>query len=221
MMNIEMQKDLIYESENRSDISVIRNTVQFKGNMVHVGITNGDNITNGERNTIYIVNKYYAGFARQEYDINKKETLLKYSIQQISPKWLAKLLTHQIYHIPINLNNGVICNFDQWNSTIEYTITKPGLNFRTNVHNIAQLKELQYIFNSIKNSFKGVSSQDIPNIIIDLESVYNNTMKLIDGVLQGELYNERNLASIERRLKKTIKTEKQIALDLKWKNTHN
>ena len=152
--------------------SLISRRVQFKGNTVNLYTTHDK-----EEERIVLDNTYYGGTVSQQYDLQNKETNIRYNINFDSPQWMVRKL-EDLHLMRWNNNSKPFsCPFilvgkrDMSISFTEYaydiTLTKhlPGLQFQGNIDCIKELNYLRYKLRDARNILKNNDVKDILNIL--------------------------------------------------------
>jgi len=158
--------------------SLISRKAQFKGNSVNLyTIHNTDNVTGVPLEGIVLDNTYYGGSVSQKYDINNKETNIRYDINLTSPKWLrSKLIDFHLmrfnnkcqpFSCPLIVVDAkdISINFTEYTYDISLTKNLPGLQFQGNIDCIKELTNLRYKLRDARNILKNNDVKDILNIL--------------------------------------------------------
>ena len=155
--------------------SLIVRKAQFKGNSVNLYT-----VRNTHTEGIVLDNTYYGGSVSQKYDINNKETNIRYDINLTSPKWLgAKLIDFHLMRFPTtpqpsiyNISCPLIVvdakdisiSFTEYTYDISLTKNLPGLQFQGNIDCIRELNKLRQKLTDARKILKNNDVNDILNI---------------------------------------------------------
>lgn len=164
--------------------SILPKHSQFKGNTTEL-----THRCDEGQSTIILINTYYGGYARQEYDTHKGITSINYIYNLMTPKYIRKKiesLTAYLLHLGIDRSNkglvdfiGIECNdyeISLMNFCIDIKQTKKydGFAFRNNLHNIDALKELAEVMKAVKKVFRY-------NTIEEIADTYKLSLQGIDA----------------------------------------
>ena len=153
--------------------SLISRRTQFKGNTVNLYTTHDK-----EAERIVLDNTYYGGTVSQQYDIQNKETNIRYNINLDSPQWLVRKLEDlhlmrwnnnpKPFSCPFILVEGgrdMSISFTEYTYDISLTKYLPGLQFQGNIDCIKELNYLRYKLRDARNILKNNDVKDILNIL--------------------------------------------------------
>lgn len=151
--------------------SILPKHSQFRGNTSELTHHCDDG-----HSTIILLNTYYGGYARQEYDIVTGVTSINYIYNVITPKYIQKkmeALVAYLHHCGVDrANNDLLdclvikckdyeVSLMNFCFDIKQTKESEGFAFKNNLHNIDALKELREIMKAVKKVFRYNTVEDI------------------------------------------------------------
>tara|TARA_Y100000385_G_C13062662_1_gene625157 strand:- start:1284 stop:1874 length:591 start_codon:yes stop_codon:yes gene_type:complete len=152
--------------------SILPKHSQFRGNTSELTHHCDDG-----HSTIILLNTYYGGYARQEYDIVTGVTSINYIYNVITPKYIQKkmeALVAYLHHCGVDRTNNVLdclvikckdyeIGLMDFCIDIKQTKEYEGFAFKNNLHNIDALRELREVMKAVKKVFRYNAVEDIAN----------------------------------------------------------
>tara|TARA_B110000196_G_scaffold314007_1_gene321568 strand:+ start:4071 stop:4649 length:579 start_codon:yes stop_codon:yes gene_type:complete len=164
--NTEIQEDTLFDTTTL--VKLDRNKL-FKG---HAGNLTQNGIDGG---TLYFSNTYFSGHVFQTYLVRKNITTSMITYKSYTPKWLANKIydatssnVNDLAYNSFNIRTDDLPKIEMnpHECSISKETVNDGLSFTGHYQNLDDIKELSFIWRSLRIKIKGMTSEQLRKNLI-------------------------------------------------------